>query len=366
MGNYRVFANNQECIDSSEQIKKKSSIAIMKYANQKPPQKGDKNFTIDPTTKRFLTFHEYKIYMNLVRIYQTFNKKCNQCCYSPEGLKNGLTSFVHYQELVQHVLKCKDSVCKCYCRLTKTDQCFIDSLYPYGHYMNNKLGQKYAFPAQIYAKDCEDQLICPKIICCRCSDLEHCKCCDFKVVFPSQCKTMHYTSNSNPECKNPEPICPKQKHMDAYAIFPREKQPNCHEEKKIEYDSGIQGCSASARMERNKYRHAIINNTKRCCGKPSYYYGKKIYCCGVENKNNIYTAKKTCFVKNDPNNPTSNTGLPYYNSPPICDPVAPKFPRPTYSSFYSKKNTSYSQGYSNNFKYSTEYLNKPKGGCGCN
>ena len=293
---FRPFTN-KEIMDSSELSKKRASTEIMKYAHSKSFNKQDINFNINYNTLEFTKFKDYSTFMDLVKIFQTYSLKYNNCCNGlqntpsntcgnnkygfclqhnsqiPERIIDGLKSHVYSDELIMYAKNCActNSAYAPFERITNTQAYDNPSLYEHGHIFKVKMGQHFQFPAKIGLGDCTIINDAPEIKSCS-SSYGGCNTANYDVIYPSQYNILKYRANddvNNCQDKN-DASCVRasQKQMDAFSVFPRHKPHDPRLPKYKKENIGIIdnpcGCGIRSKM------HSLLlqkeKDLNNCCG----------------------------------------------------------------------------------------------------
>lgn len=242
----RVFTN-KEIMNSSELSKKRASTEIMKYAHSKSFNKQDINFNINYNTLEFTKFKDYSTFMDLVKIFQTYSLKYNNCCNGlqnslcdneygfciqhssqiPERIVDGLKSHVYSDELIMYAKNCActNSQYAPFERITNTKAYDNPSLYEHGHIFKVKMGQHFQFPAKIGLGECTIINDAPEIKSCS-SSYGGCNSANYDVIYPSQYNILKYSTNDELNCQDKNDascVTASQKQMNAFSVFPRHK-----------------------------------------------------------------------------------------------------------------------------------------------
>lgn len=242
---FRQFTN-KEIMNSSELSKKRASTEMMKYAHNKCFNKKDINFKINYNTLEFTNFKDYSTFMDLVKIFQTYDLKRNNCCNGlqdspcdntygfciqhssqiPERIVDGLKSHVYSDELIMYAKNCsyyKDGPFEQTADTTVSDN---PTLYEHGHIFKVKMGQQFQFPAKIKLGECDTINEAPDIKMCN-APFGNCRCADYEVIYPSQYNFLKYDTNSDTRCsKNMDNSCigASKTQMKSFSVFPRHKK----------------------------------------------------------------------------------------------------------------------------------------------
>ena len=271
----RVFSN-KEVLNSSELSKKKASTEIMKYAHSKFHNKKDINFKVNYNTLEFTNFKDYSTFMDLVKIFQTYNLEYNNCCNGlqdspcnningfclqhnsqiPLNIVDGLKSHVYSDELIMYAKNCSCSEYGAFERTTDTTVYDNSNMYDHGHVFKVKMGQNFKFPAKLKLGECSTINEPPEIKTCYTS-FGGCQNADYEVIYPSQYNFLKYTANDDhTNCsKNVDPACigASEKQMKSFSVFPRHKK---------------------------EYKNMLPEYIKKCKNKPH----EPIKTCGINNK----------------------------------------------------------------------------------
>lgn len=281
MGRHRFFLN-KDVLDSSEFSKKRASTEIMKYTQTKNVNKKDNNFQIDYNTLEFIKFKDYEMFMNLVKIFQTYDYKYNNCdcglrstscndfnnfCLEhaseiPEHIMDGLKSYIYNDELIMYAKNCKNSRFGYFERITDTEKYDNQNLYDYGYTYKSKNGQNFEFPSKIYLDRCSVINDPPTA-----KQVNESQFGNYSTFYPSQYEFLRYSTNKS--C-----IDASKKQMDAFSIFPRHSS-------KLDFNNSDTTCNSkcgiSSKMQyllkRKKDEMALKNE---CEEKHfNYFCGKK-------------------------------------------------------------------------------------------